>query len=486
MFCFQLHAKENVEKECKDLQSFLSTSSFKIDCNPHFQHYNSKAIKKYYNKSDAIRNGLKMATFNLLYPGNSRNRYKDYKILAKMMNKWDLIGAQELVPSQGEEFHHNQMLMTSRASSAKLIREHYKIPGFLIILNELRKIDPSWALLISGKAEAAKEQYSKELGGFFYRASTVKPIDNDFCEDNYDNDGSSLGCLADFTKETIGKEANSIFSRRPFMASFKSGNFDFTALTSHVVYTSPTDPAARERIVKKAFGVKNYKDLGKGVTTETYARFAEIKVTFQFMEYLWSYYDEEDIILLGDFNVESKNPFWKKIQDEFEGSEVLNSAPTTLTDQKYKFLRGKEIITNGVSRNYDHIVLNREYSKECSGEAKPFNFLEDNNIGLEIKKKYIVRSSKKRGSTYPISASNEKKMNALIKKYKKKLENKLTIKRNKVVKDTKDIKRYVSGYKKRVFQSQKKDRSYYHLYKEIISDHLPVYMSCDTSGSDDD
>ena len=77
-------------------------------------------------------------------------------------------------------------------------------------------------------------------------------------------------------------------------------------------------------------------------------------------------------------------------------------------------------------------------------------------------------------------------MNALIKKYKKKLENKLTIKRNKVVKDTKDIKRYVSGYKKRVFQSQKKDRSYYHLYKEIISDHLPVYMSCDTSGSDDD
>lgn len=63
MFCFQLYAKENVGKECKDLQSFLSTSSFKIDCNPHFHHYNSKAIK-YYNKSDAIRNGLKVASSN--------------------------------------------------------------------------------------------------------------------------------------------------------------------------------------------------------------------------------------------------------------------------------------------------------------------------------------------------------------------------------------------------------------------------------------
>ncbi|MBG07859.1 MAG: hypothetical protein CME68_03825 [Halobacteriovoraceae bacterium] len=487
LICFQLHAKDNVRKECFYLQSFLSSPNFQIDCHTHYHHYNSSASKKFYNKSKALKNDIKLATFNLLYPGNSANRYKDYGIVAKIINKWDLVGAQELVPSVGKAQHHNKVLMTSKASSPKLIKNHYKLPGFLKVLNELRKLDPSWSLLLSSKGEAAKEEYVKELGGFFYRSSVVHPVINDFCEDNYDHGKQpAYGCLSDFTKETVGKNLNSIFSRKPFIGSFKSGNFDFTLLNTHVIYTSPTNPDVRAEIVRKAFDVDSHKDLGKGANGETYARFAEIKSTLKFMTYLLDYYEEEDVILLGDFNVEKKNAFWSKIIDYFEGAKILNDDPTSLTDQLYKFKRGEKYLTNGLSRNYDNFIINPDNSSECSNKASAFNFMGDNSIGKEIRKNYLVRSNKKRGSTYPINTKNQKKIKKLVSEYKKNLETKLTIKRNKVVKDSRNIERYVKGFERRVFQSQKKDNSFYHFYKEVISDHLPVSISCDTSRADDD
>ena len=487
LICFQLHAKDNVRKECFYLQSFLSSNSFQIDCHLQYHHYNSAAPKKFYNKSKALKNDIKIASFNLLYPGNSANRYKDYKIVAKIMNQWDLVAAQELVPSVGQAQHHNKVLMTSKASSPKLIKEHYKLPGFLKVLNELRKLDPSWSLLVSSKGEAAKEQYVKELGGFFYRATVVNPKSNDFCEDNHDNDDEpAYACLSDFTKETVGKNLNSIFSRKPFIGSFISGNFDFTLLNTHVIYTSPTDPDVRADIVEKAFGIRNFKKLGKGANGETYARFAEIKSTLKFMTYLLDYYEEEDVILLGDFNVEKKNAFWSKIIDTFEGAKILSDNPTSLTDQLYKHKRGEKYLTNGLSRNYDNFVLNPDNSSECSSKAKAFNFMDDNSIGREIREKYLVRSHRKSGSYYPINAKNQKRIKKLVNQYKKHLESKLTIKRNKVVKDSKNIARYVKGFERRVFHSQKKDNSFYHFYKEVISDHLPVSISCQTSGSDDD
>ena len=66
-------------------------------------------------------------------------------------------------------------------------------------------------------------------------------------------------------------------------------------------------------------------------------------------------------------------------------------------------------------------------------------------LGIEIKNRgnifllsgsteNLIRGEKIIKDLY-ISAANEKRMTALIKKYKKTLENKLTIKRNKVVKD---------------------------------------------------
>ena len=484
--CSLLYAKDNVGKECQDLKSFLSSSSFKIDCNLNYHHYNSTAPKKYYKKSNSLQSGLKIASFNLLYPGNSRNRYKDYPMLARLINKWDIVGAQELVASMGKEFHHNQILMTSRVSTPKLVRDHYKLPGYLKILKELRKIDPSWALLLSGQAEAAKEEYVKELGGFFYRARKVQPIENEFCHDHFENGSAqALGCLTDFTKETVGKELNSIFSRRPFLASFESGSFDFTLLTTHVIYTSPQDPETKKWILQKAFGVNTYKGLGKGMTGDTYARFSEIKATLKFMDYLWNNFNEEDVILIGDFNIEKKNPFWSNIIGEFEGAKILNTSPTTLTDRKFRYVKGEEVETNGLSKNYDHIVLNPNITHEC-GNARSFNFLGDNDFSRKLNKKYIVRSSRKKGSIYPIGQSNKNKMNRLIDLYEESLGNKLTIKRHKVIEDTKNIKKYVKGYKTRVFNSQKKDNSFYHLYKEIISDHIPVFMTCSTGQRDDD
>ena len=170
----------------------------------------------------------------------------------------------------------------------------------------------------------------------------------------------------------------------------------------------------------------------------------------------------------------------------FEDAKILSDNPTSLTDQLYKFNRGEKYLTNGLSRNYDNFILNPYNSSECSSKAEAFNFMGDNHIGDEIREKYLVRSSKKSGRYYPISSSNQKKIKKLVAQYKKDLETKLTIKRNKVVKDSKNLKRYVQGFERRVFQSQKKENSFYHFYKEVISDHLPVSISCGTSQHDDD
>ena len=109
-----------------------------------------------------------------------------------------------------------------------------------------------------------------------------------------------------------------------------------------------------------------------------------------------------------------------------------------------------------------------------------------NKIAENLRDKYLVRSKRKSGRYYNISAANKRKMDDLIEAYEESLGGKLTIKRNKVIKDTKNIVRYVNGFRKRIFHSQKKDVSFFHLYKELVSDHLPVSLTCGTSQKDDD
>ena len=79
-----------------------------------------------------------------------------------------------------------------------------------------------------------------------------------------------------------------------------------------MVFNSPKAADAK-KILNPVFGVSKYTDLGKGLNKANYARFCREKTIFDFINYLTLDYDETDVILMGDFNLEKKNPFWDRV-----------------------------------------------------------------------------------------------------------------------------------------------------------------------------
>jgi hypothetical protein len=65
------------------------------------------------------------------------------------------------------------------------------------------------------------------------------------------------------------------------------------------------------------------------------------------------------------------------------------------------------------------------------------------------------------------------------------LKQKKTIKRNKIVYDSKHNALILENFKKRVFMNQQNEKKYYQVYKEVLSDHAPIEMKCQSEHDDD-
>jgi len=66
----------------------------------------------------------------------------------------------------------------------------------------------------------------------------------------------------------------------------------------------------------------------------------------------------------------------------------------------------------------------------------------------------------------------------MMKNLEKKLNEVYTIKKGEIVKDNSKIALRLNYYKERVFMSQLRIRTFYRVYKEVISDHYPIKMTC--------
>ena len=510
---------DEFQEQCQQISQYLVKDQYLLQCHGNYHHYNADAYRQYYQKNNAQTQGIvKIASFNLLQPGSSASFYKDYKLLAELMNKWDLISAVELIAVVGEDLKHNQAVLSfindgpqliaqlqkkiqescslqekskleeeliTLQKDLKLAPNLYRAPGYLQILNELRQLDPSWSLLLTPRGEGTEEANLKELAGFYYRAQTVRPLINPYCREVHTHGTAHpFACIPDFSAHFMDTDYRQVFSRRPFMASFESGDFTVALLAFHSIFSSPTDDELMRNILTPTFGVADYTQLGVGVTKQNYARFAELKVIMEFIRRMQQRFEQKDIILIGDFNLEISNPFLPESLRPWPNSELFIADPTTISQRRYQN-DGSE--TFGYASNYDHFVLDPTQSRECVDErgildAKRYDIFRE-DISTPIEQKYLIRTENYANGKYIIDQAGINKMNAGMKLYEQALRKRQTVRDNKIVWDDYKFSYRLSSMKKRVYTDQQYDNTYYRLYAELLSDHAPILLSCRTTAS---
>ena len=491
---------QEYQLRCELLQSLVVKNKFKLDCFSNYHHYYPSSSYRL----AAPRTGVKIAGYNLLHPGTSKALFKDYSLVAKIANKYDVVAGLEVLPTVGHDEKNNQAVLRlyQQTSDEKMASALYRAPGYYRLLMELKKLDSSWGMILSPRGDAAREGSVEEMVAFFYRGSIVDPIVNPHCQEFKDkNGGTPYACLINLRANFMGKDLSGHFSRRPFMASFKSGKFKFSLVSNHVVFTYSGDEVAQKNLLNDTFGTDVLDNIGSGINLATFARFAEVKNTLAFMNKYVERYQDKNIMFVSDTNLIPTNPYWSEVLKTFPGSTVLINEPTTLSPTKIS-RDGKE--TNGVANSYDHFVLNPKTFSNCnSGEV--YNYYKS-DISADIKRVYGINGLVRNKSLdlyndedavpmdgeelplpedtiplkldYPLTPAGQSKMDKFVHLYSNYLNALFTVKNSKVVQDDFMIPERLEGLRKRVFLKQLTKPFYYRYYQELLSDHFPVSISC--------
>lgn len=557
-FLTEMKNREDFQQECLNNKKFIDFD-YNVQCETNYHHYNSNGFKNYYSRSYALRQGeVRISEFNVLHPGMSKTRYKDYRKVAQMMEQYDVIGVTELIPLMGTDYTVNQSLMefietapdiidqleaeiaslkrsiaaSTRGATVKkrnlTLKERrlqqmqedledasslYRKPGYIKILDELQALEKddshTWALILSPRGEGPETSNTKELVGYYYRSSVVKPQVNKYCKNSrYWGRATPYACIINLDADDMGDDKSGAFSRRPFLAEFISGNFSFALLTSHVLFQSPTDEDLMRYIMRKAFGVSTYVGFGTGMAKDNYARFAEVKMSLEFIERnLKGSGHQKDIIYMGDLNLESANQFWPNVLSAWPGAQLFIDGKTSVTKTKYD-KHGDP--TFGKASNYDHFIFDPKVTDECilSENANGSAILDGGvydftrgKIGGLIKRGYRVRidyskdGEKDDMEFFPAQYDyDEYKYERLVEKHatpktdgtdpfliigkKNATYGKHQLTSRGIIEDTKANNKYAKYFMKRVLDTQLNDKTYYTYYEQLLSDHYPIYMNC--------
>jgi len=529
--------------KCEAIKTLIVNKEYPVECFTNYSHFFPT------NQNTKRSTAIKIANYNLLHPGTSKALFKDYAIVAKIMNQYDIVAALELLATVGRDEQSNKavldLIMNSPDMLAKLKEQRakltdpakiqelemkirklnndtraaydlYRAPGYLKVLQELKKLDPSWGLILTPRGDSALEGSVEELAGYFYRGSTVSLAENPHCK-KYAGEGAGFpsACFITLTEDFMGRSLVEHFARRPFMASFKVNNSKFTLVTSHIVFTYSGDEEAAKDLLKKTFGVESIKDLGPGINQANFARLAEVKNTLEFMEKYKNKYNDSKIMFLSDTNLVSSNAFWPQVLNSFTRSELLIKEPTTISPGRY-LANGKE--TNGVANDYDHFILDKKTFSNCN-DGEVYNYFKS-GISSDIDRKYGIRQEivgfqnkqfdKSFNSTsyspltnqpvsgsdvlegdippvddpatvkldYPLTSHGQSKMDKFVSGFETYLKGLKTIKNNQVAQDDFQIPERLDGLRRRVFLRQLTNPYYNRHMQEILSDHFPVALTC--------
>ncbi len=521
--------------ECESIKSKKILPNVTIHCLSNAFYFESNSV----SKSDSASGTVRISNYNFLHPGTSKTMFKDYAIVSKMLNHFDLVSANELLGLVGSDVSFNRNLMKfidegpsllvkyqeelKKASSSRaqeinqkikklksdiaLAPKLYRIPGYIKILKELRSLDASWSLVISPRGDSTLLGSVEEYSGFFYRKSRINLSSNNYCVSS-NKSTRNEACLITMRDEFSLKNSATFFSRRPMIAKFVVGNLKFSYLTSHVVFNSFEDEERMDQMLLAAFETKNLKNIGNGINEINYARWVEVSLIAKWMANFKRKYPQEKLIYGGDTNLISSLDVWGQVLRKYSADAALgNSDKTTLTTRRYN---NKNEETHGLANDYDHFIFKPSEFSQCK-VAPAYNFMK-NSVGTALKNRYMIRDeanllvekslytpkiqkgSKEDSSVdgdidqepddsdieldYRLSAQNEKKMKALLEEYQEVLKTEYQIKNNELIIDDQKLQEKLEAYKIRVFIKQLTNLNFYKVYQEIISDHLPISMEC--------
>ena len=74
-------------QQCLVVRDFLVQDKFSVDCNYNYHHYNASPKKNYYNPQAVKKQkNIRIAGFNLWHPGSNKTVFKDFEIVAHVIN----------------------------------------------------------------------------------------------------------------------------------------------------------------------------------------------------------------------------------------------------------------------------------------------------------------------------------------------------------------------------------------------------------------
>lgn len=552
------------KQTCELAQKYLTDLT--ITCDDKYHHYLSNQITPSKNTSR-----LQIASWNVFNLGFYKQRFKNIALLAELADRqgWDIIAATEIFPLD-----------------AKLVSSS-SWPGAIQLLQELRKLDPSWSLIIAPYGLGSEGSSTVELGGVYYKASRLQAITTESCE--------ALACIIKLpaqlypglSEEMLGE----LVSREPFIASFQAlnGNFDFSLMPFHARFRQTKAPEVMDAIVgakrtsdgnitfekgiffniEDILGKERAENFRKKLAQETKApvsqtgardsikellsRYAELSAIGRFIQNIKSNQKEQDIIWAGDFNLEydlRRFSDWDVVllKNELKGAKVLVSELTSLSDKER------------LASNYDHFILNPKDTAECKESSAgvvdfmqpgvlpslkkylvflndPTGFFEkkffkqneklyspsdllklaqnspetfeklsaEQRLGLTLHKaKEIIESQPNEQKSQKLRLEKvlletlQNRFDLLEKKYKsirnqnQRAEEFVSQYAQTLDPQAEDYAKSLLDFRRRLFDSQwqvdpttAKDIRY-QVYRELVSDHLPISISCGVSSQDDD
>jgi hypothetical protein len=114
---------QSYRKQCLEVATYMRRN-LEIECHYNYHHFNSR-VSSNYSKYKAQKNKhVKIAEFNVLHPGMSKTRYKDYRLVAEIINQWDVVAVTELLPLISADLKHNQALVKFIEEAPSLLKKY--------------------------------------------------------------------------------------------------------------------------------------------------------------------------------------------------------------------------------------------------------------------------------------------------------------------------------------------------------------------------
>ena len=390
--------------------------------------------------------------------------------MASIINQWDIVGVQEMMPLgliAAEENQKLSELLTKTSVKFPFADWTVITPGYLLVLNELQKLDSSWALILQSTSEG--EGGSGEMAGFFYRSGLAQLKEWDYCplEKSLNLESGqqqlNLGCLTQ-----VSDSVKKLTSRLAFAAYFQSGNFDFVGLTTHSRFR-PSMIAADIAAQKEAICSQHFQPKKCKIAKDQVGRFYEIFAVAEQIGEMKEKAQDADVIFMGDFNLEL-NPklleIWKAALRPAAGFVSFQQEPTTVGIKFSKMVS-----------SYDHFIVDTKFTSECDPSlATTFDFVKvakvkSDKIGQQINKYF---SENKRTQ---LAAEKRAFANTLVKVDKSDA--------GPIVRALTDIEK-ADAFGSLDISLERMKFNEHSIVLQLISDHIPISMSCRKDLLDDD